>query len=186
MSKQNKVLPMYGLTRDGFTLLVMGFSGKEAMKFKEAYIKAFNDMEKLLLSIAQKPLTVAEVHADMLVLASQFNLKDNQALISASNATEKLTGQNPMKLLGITHMISDHSKKHYTVTEIGQKMNPPVSARALNIILCDLGLQSKDSKGYKSTAKGHNYSVTLDTQKKHTDGTLVTQLRWYESVISVL
>lgn len=36
------------ITRDGFTILVMGFTGKQAMKWKEAYIKAFNEMEKQL------------------------------------------------------------------------------------------------------------------------------------------
>lgn len=41
-------LQMYNLTRDAFTLLAMGFTGKKAMKFKIAYIEAFNAMEKEL------------------------------------------------------------------------------------------------------------------------------------------
>lgn len=41
----SKELPMYYITRDGFMFLVMGFTGKTAAKWKEAYIKAFNDME---------------------------------------------------------------------------------------------------------------------------------------------
>lgn len=36
------------MTRDGFTLLVMGYTGALAMKFKEAYIKQFNAMEAAL------------------------------------------------------------------------------------------------------------------------------------------
>lgn len=44
--KRNK---MYYITRDGFTLLVMGYTGEKAMKFKEAYIRQFNAMEKVLL-----------------------------------------------------------------------------------------------------------------------------------------
>lgn len=43
-------LPMYTMTRDGFTFLVMGYRGKKAAKFKEEYIKAFNRMEKELSS----------------------------------------------------------------------------------------------------------------------------------------
>lgn len=43
--KSNK---MYYITRDGFTLLVMGYTGEKAMKFKEAYINQFNQMEKML------------------------------------------------------------------------------------------------------------------------------------------
>lgn len=41
--------PMYTITRDGFTLLVMGYTGKEAIRFKLAYIEAFNAMEQELL-----------------------------------------------------------------------------------------------------------------------------------------
>lgn len=44
----SKQLPMYYITRDGFMFLVMGFTGKTAAKWKEAYIKAFNDMEEKL------------------------------------------------------------------------------------------------------------------------------------------
>lgn len=44
----SKQLPMYYITRDGFMFLVMGFTGKTAAKYKEAYIKAFNDMEEKL------------------------------------------------------------------------------------------------------------------------------------------
>lgn len=39
---------MYYMTRDGFTLLAMGFTGKKALKFKMQYIKAFNNMENEL------------------------------------------------------------------------------------------------------------------------------------------
>lgn len=43
--KQN---PMFIMNRDGFTLLVMGYTGEKAMRFKLAYIKQFNAMEKAL------------------------------------------------------------------------------------------------------------------------------------------
>jgi len=36
--------PSYTITRDGFTLLAMGFTGKKALQFKLAYIDAFNAM----------------------------------------------------------------------------------------------------------------------------------------------
>lgn len=44
---QNKQhYPMYLMNRDGFSLLVMGFTGKEALDWKLKYIQAFNAMEK--------------------------------------------------------------------------------------------------------------------------------------------
>lgn len=49
ISKQNKKLECYDITRDGFVFLAMGFTGKEAAQWKEKYINAFNEMEKELL-----------------------------------------------------------------------------------------------------------------------------------------
>lgn len=48
LTEQNHKQPMYLITRDGFTLLAMGYTGLKAMKFKEAYIRQFNAMEKVL------------------------------------------------------------------------------------------------------------------------------------------
>ncbi len=45
---QGKRQFQWRLTRDGFTLLAMGFTGPKALDFKIAYIKAFNDMEAKL------------------------------------------------------------------------------------------------------------------------------------------
>lgn len=54
-----KPMPYYNITRDGFTVLAMGFTGKEAMRFKIAYIEEFNRMEaqiKEQLHKSQLPL----------------------------------------------------------------------------------------------------------------------------------
>lgn len=48
VDSKNERRPMYYMNRDGFTFLVMGFSGKKAMEWKWKYIEAFNKMEKLL------------------------------------------------------------------------------------------------------------------------------------------
>lgn len=38
----------FNMTRDGFVFLVMGYRGKKAASFKEAYIKRFNEMEEFI------------------------------------------------------------------------------------------------------------------------------------------
>ena len=38
------------MTKDGFCFLAMGFTGKEAAKWKEAFINAFNQMEAIIKS----------------------------------------------------------------------------------------------------------------------------------------
>lgn len=47
-NEQGKKQPCFNMTRDGFTFLVMGYRGKKAAKFKEAYIARFNQMEQQL------------------------------------------------------------------------------------------------------------------------------------------
>lgn len=39
---------VYFMNRDGFSLLVMGFTGKKALEWKLKYIEAFNAMEKII------------------------------------------------------------------------------------------------------------------------------------------
>lgn len=47
----NKTYKEYIITKDGFVMLAMGYTGEKAMIFKERYINAFNEMEKELKKI---------------------------------------------------------------------------------------------------------------------------------------
>ena len=62
-------LPCYQITRDGFAFLAMGFTGKRAARFKEAYINAFNQMEKQL----SKPAVPSDVAHNASVLCSYIS-----------------------------------------------------------------------------------------------------------------
>ena len=48
INKRGQEQPMFYINRDGFSLLVMGFTGDKALQFKLKYIDAFNRMEKQL------------------------------------------------------------------------------------------------------------------------------------------
>lgn len=65
--------PAYRITRDGFTLLAMGFTGARALEFKLAYLDAFNRMEA---EVAQRPQAlpaqaVPEIDVAALLLSGQ-------------------------------------------------------------------------------------------------------------------
>lgn len=45
---RGKQYPMYLVTRDGFTLLAMGFTGADALEWKMKYISAFNRMAEII------------------------------------------------------------------------------------------------------------------------------------------
>ena len=59
----------YLMNRDGFSLLVMGFTGKAALEWKLKYIEAFNAMEK---AIQTPQLTPAEQMAQGLLAAQKL------------------------------------------------------------------------------------------------------------------
>lgn len=65
MDKSGRKNPYYKVTRDGFVFLITGFTGREAARFKEDYIAAFNQMEVqlqgLLASAQSNPLVISEV-----------------------------------------------------------------------------------------------------------------------------
>ena len=46
--QNNQRYPKYIMNRDGFSLLVMGFTGKKALEWKLQYINAFNQMESFI------------------------------------------------------------------------------------------------------------------------------------------
>ena len=59
-NEQGREFPMVTMTKDGFSFLVMGYTGKKAARFKEAYINAFNKMESEIRS-SIKPKSQLEI-----------------------------------------------------------------------------------------------------------------------------
>ena len=57
---KGEMRPEYLITRDGFTLLAMGFTGAKAMQWKIKYIEAFNKMEAELRNPFSIPKTLPE------------------------------------------------------------------------------------------------------------------------------
>lgn len=53
--QNGKPQPVYEMTKNGFIFLVMGFTGKKAAAFKEAYIAEFDRMEAELLQQKTQP-----------------------------------------------------------------------------------------------------------------------------------
>ncbi len=69
----------YLLTRDGFTLLAMGFTGAKALEWKLKYIEAFNKMEQSLKE-QSKPTCIE----DLIIMQAQ-SLKDMREQVNQAN-----------------------------------------------------------------------------------------------------
>ncbi len=77
---RGKMYPMYLMNRDGFSLLVMGFTGSKALQFKLDFIEAFNKMEQIIKSSFQLPQTYADA---LRQLAEQVESNDRQQRLLA-------------------------------------------------------------------------------------------------------
>lgn len=78
---------MYIMNRDGFSLLVMGFTGSRALQFKLDYIDAFNKMEKAIKSSFNLPQTYADA---LRQLAEKVEESEKQKKIIAEQAPKAL------------------------------------------------------------------------------------------------
>ena len=76
--------PMYLMNRDGFSLLAMGFTGKEAVQWKLKYIAAFNAMEKQLAAQHKEQRAVQDANIQNAidrVIEARKKLDENTAFL---------------------------------------------------------------------------------------------------------
>lgn len=104
-SKQNKQLKEYQITRDGFSLLVMGFTGKKALEWKLKYIEAFNKMEAELRKQSEKslPATYEEALEALLEQVKENNklIETNDKLTPKAEYYDNLVDRNGECLLNL-------------------------------------------------------------------------------------
>ena len=149
--------PAYNLTRDGFTLLVMGYTGTKAMKFKIAYINAFNKMEEALKGYPAIPQTLP----DALRLAADLAEKNN-ALALDNKAKDQLIGELKPKADYTDSILQ--SKGTVPITAIAKDYG--MSGQAFNKLLHEKGVQYKQGDIWflysKYQDKGYTHSKSFD------------------------
>ncbi|WGM07561.1 Rha family transcriptional regulator [Arsenophonus nasoniae] len=117
----------YEMTKDGFVFLVMGFTGKKAAQFKEAYIAEFNRMETKLHSTPQPHTKAAErfSHSDTRNLTHLVWCMTNGFRFerSWSNAVwlalREVTGTPSPERFQVEHipLMADECRRIYYITE---------------------------------------------------------------------
>lgn len=99
---KNRTQKAYIMTRDGFTLLVMGYTGNLAMKFKEAYIRQFNAMESALIGKhieREKGIAVRQALTKALQQSAENERMHGHAYSNYTNCIYKvLFGKNASQL----------------------------------------------------------------------------------------
>lgn len=153
--------PEFLMNRDGFCLLVMGFTGTEALAWKLKYIEAFNAMEKKLKELSA-PLSIDDtLNADVLYLIASKWKADSDKRKELEVRVAELEVQ--IKTQQVQPVISEATKvaikeaeveshRLYTVGEIAKEYGLP-DAKTLNLILRDLGIQQRVGSYWKLTPK---------------------------------
>lgn len=163
---RGKQYPEYLMNRDGFSLLVMGFNGSKAMKWKIRYIEAFNEMEK----------TLREHKYDKKESPTEYELrelavKERDAKIREARLWEKLgSGYNgTFQQVCMTYAVNTLaereivelpvvSRKTYTATEIGDILG--ISANKVGKLANKHGLKiSKYGQWYHDKSRYSNKEI---------------------------
>lgn len=83
---------VFFISRDGFFLLAMGFTGKKAIYFKQKYIEAFNEMEDVI-----RKNTVPQTIEDMMIYQLE-EMKDVKKDVSMLKDTMRISGQQEFEI----------------------------------------------------------------------------------------
>ena len=162
--KSNKC---YELTRDGFSLLVMGFTGKKALDWKLKYIEAFNKMENQLKNVSMKalPTTYKEALIQLLeqVEENERLVEENQILIPKAEYHDEVL----------------HKAGLITTTTIAKDLG--MSGKKLNAILYLNSIIHKQGKSWKPFSK-YEWLISdgYADYQSYTNENADPQLKWTE------
>ena len=157
----------YLMNRDGFSLLVMGFTGKEAMEWKIKYIEAFNAMEKKL---SKPQLTLMEQMAQGLLAAQQLLSEEKEARLKAEQKTieQEKTIEVLKPKADYTDMILKNNSL-VTITQIAKDYG--MSGKAMNRKLHEMkiiyNLNGQWLLYSKYQSEGYVHSETIPIKHKN-------------------
>lgn len=135
----NKSYKMYLMNRNGFSLLVMGFTGVRAIEWKLRYIEAFNDMETQL------------VKKNTLVLPDFTNpVEAARAWANEYEAKQKaLTENAEMKPKADFYDTVANTESLFSMADVAKTLDMGMGRNKLFAFLRDKGILDKDNHPYQ-------------------------------------
>jgi Rha family phage regulatory protein len=195
---QGKPRPEYLLDFDATMTLVTGYNAVLRAKV----IKRWRELEEgtaqpaILSSLTKEELEARSLRAKKDIFetlceaAKLFGLEGNQALLKADKSLKKDYGDSFITRLEI-ELKSPDNEALLIATEIGKRLDPPVSAKQVNLLLANMKLQEKveyraGKFEWRLTDRGKAYGSYLDTGKVHSNGTPIQQIKWKESILPLV
>lgn len=168
---RNREQTAYQMTKDGFSFLVMGYTGDKAGQFKEMFINEFNKREMMLKSDDYILARSQEILHNRLQLAEQQLAQANERIALLTNEVK----QSAPKVKSYDEYIS--SEGTFTTTQIAKEYG--WGAKTLNNKLKERGIQYKQNRQWLLTAKydGKGYTKSIPCTFTHSDGTIGTQMQ---------
>lgn len=142
-----------------------------------------NQQKQISHDYLSKEFKIAMEFVEML------GLDKNQAIFSANHSLKQFYNVDYLSNLNITHLISPTQQQFITPTELGSQLD--LSAKTVNQKLESLGFQTatrnhKNRLTWLVTDLGKQYAQLLDTNKKHSDGTPIMQIKWDNKVVEFI
>lgn len=136
---RGKQYPMYLMNRDGFSLLVMGFTGAKALEWKLKYIDAFNEMEKQL------------VNKNTLVLPDFTNpVEAARAWANEYEAKQKALTENAvMKPKADFYDTVANTESLFSMADVAKTLDMGIGRNKLFAFLRNKGILDKDNHPYQ-------------------------------------
>ena len=126
---------------------------------------------------------LADVLAANRIVLETAGLKGNQLALATDKVLTHYTGQSTLALVDVQLEASEKCQL-LTPTMIGQELG--ISARRVNEILAGMGYQHKIAGEWEPLGRGVQFAVMLDTNKKHSDGVPVRQLKWNSEILEIV
>lgn len=194
--QNGQTYPMYLINRDGFSLLVMGFTGEKALEWKLKYINAFNEMEKAIKTPQLTPnphyrtrmigTAIRDVGKTSEALEEVFGVAHGMALAVSMNLVGEAYGVDmaPCKALLPAAEEVSYLNASDIAERIGLKCKTGApNAAAANKLLAKHGLQERRGKDWHLTEKGKHYGEAKPYKNNGHSG---YQIVWSDKVIAAL
>jgi hypothetical protein len=172
------------LTQTGYAMLAKIFTDDLAWQIQRDLVNKYFALP--LTAPQSQMLEFADTNRQLMEI---FGIDGNMQTLALNNAMQKEFGVNLLETWDLNGLKSERQEQTLTVSDIAKQLG--IGTRKINPILIDTGLQTshrdhKDRLYYELTDKGLEYGLYLDTNKKHSDGTPIRQIKWYHTVVDVL